>query len=127
MSRTVSADGIAAESSDNLHPCTESAKPQAADDHDLDGYDLEDCMKDVLIKQSAFVTASAILCAKVQKVKLQTEKDIILMEQVRKHYEENVSVFSKEVHLNIGGARFTTSKETLLAEPDNFFACMVRR
>lgn len=123
MSSTVPADAIP----DNLRPCIETMLAHISDSHELDGCDLEDCLKDVLVKQSAFVAATEMLCAKVQKIKLQTEKDLILMEQVRKQYEENISVFSNEVHLNIGGARFTTSKETLLAEPDNFFACMVRR
>jgi hypothetical protein len=126
---TVPADAIATESSDNLQPCieTETAKPQTSEHYDLDACDLEDCLKDVIVKQSAFVTATEVLCAKVQKIKLQAEKDLILMEQVRRQYDENISVFRDEVHLNIGGVRFTTSKETLLAEPDNFFACMVRR
>ncbi len=123
MSSTVPADAIP----DNLRPCIETMLAHISDSGELDGCDLEDCLKDVLVKQSAFVAATEMLCAKVQKIKLQTEKDLILMEQVRKQYEENISVFSNEVHLNIGGARFTTSKETLLAEPDSFFACMVRR
>jgi hypothetical protein len=127
MSSTGLADAVVAESSENLQPAPDTTILQTENDPCLDRCELEDCLRDVQIKQSAFVKATETLCAKVQRIKLQVEKDIILMEQVRKQYEENIAIFSDEVHLNIGGARFTTSKETLLAEPDNFFACMVRR
>ncbi len=61
------------------------------------------------------------------RIQKQTENDMILMDEVRKRFEGYIARFSNEVRLNIGGTKFTTSKETLLAEPDNFFACMIRR
>jgi hypothetical protein len=118
---------VEAEGSDKHH-CTLIAKTQAPGSGDgNEECDLEECLRDVLSQQAVFVKATEMLCEKVKKIQIQTGNDMILMEHVRKKYEKNISVFSNEVHLNIGGARFTTSKDTLLAEPDNFFACMVRR
>ena len=67
------------------------------------------------------------MLAVANRIQAQTTKDMILMDEVRKRYEGNIASFCNEIHLNIGGSKFTTTKDTLLAEPDNFFACMIRR
>ena len=88
---------------------------------------LSDCINEVKSLNLALTSASEKMMSAAERVLMQTEKDVILMDEVRKRFELYTADFSNDVNLNVGGVRFTTSKDTLLAEPDNFFACMIRR
>ena len=88
---------------------------------------LSECIQHVLNLQCELKKAGDRMLAVANRIQAQTTKDMILMDEVRKRYEGNIASFCNEIHLNIGGSKFTTTKDTLLAEPDNFFACMIRR
>ncbi len=88
---------------------------------------LSECIQEVKSLATAVAQAGDKMFDLAEKSRDRTERDVVLMDNVRNRFEKIASCFSNEVHLNIGGTRFTTSKDTLLAEPDSFFACMIRR
>ena len=91
---------------------------------DLNESSIKICATKIVALQGTLIRLSSLLCDEIQRVSDRVSKDVVIMDSVRRKYEDNIVQLQGQVNLNVGGAKFTTSTETLLAVPDSFsLAC----